>query len=92
MEYILLEKKWFDVASEKDLNRIIVCFDDGQGDHCVYTYKDIFNLLLDMKNGEDINNMTPLEIIDSFYTELNLNGNNTHALYFDNEYKIIRWN
>ena len=79
---------------EEDLNRIVICSNDGQGDHISYTYKEIVDLMFNSEypkgNGPTEDSSTS-DIIDLFYEEFDLNGNNTDALYFDGEYKIISW-
>ena len=92
ISHIHLSKEWLDTASKEDLNKIIICFNDGQGDHSVYTYDKIVKLLSEShltKTTKTVSEMTVSEIIDIFYLELNLNGDGTDALFFDGEYKII---
>lgn len=83
------------IFKESKLNRIIICFNNGQGDHCVYNYKEVVNLLKESTQSDcssyNVDNLKPSQILDFFYKSLDLNGNNTDAIYFDDEYKIIHW-
>lgn len=91
MEYIDISDNWLDSASKEDLDKIIICFNDGQGDHCVYNYDKIVELLSDYYDQEDLENMTPSQYMKNFYTDCELSGNNTDALYFDKKYFLINW-
>ena len=97
-----ISEKDFNNFSEKELNRFVLCFNDGQGDHSVYNWKSILSLLCesdlkDPKTGEYekgeliIKEMNNMQILDLFYNDLDLNGNNSDALYFDEEYYYISW-
>ena len=94
MEYKIITNDWLDNATKEELNRIIVCSNDGQGDHSAYTYEGMFELLMDSEreDGTDYSpEMKPSEVIDNFYNSCELNGNNTDALYFDKIYYKINW-
>ena len=88
MERIDISDIWLDTASKEDLDRILICFNDGQGDHCVYDYDRVRELLC---MDYDLGDMLPSVIIDTFYNDLDLGGNGSDAIYFDNGYKIIDW-
>jgi len=87
--------KWFDSASDDEIKRFILGFNDGQGDHDFYTYKDILLLLEDSENPnrqQELSDMTRSQILDEFYTELNLGGNNSDMVYFNGEeYQEVRF-
>ena len=101
MKKFYIDDKKINSFTKKELNKIVVCFNDGQGDHCVYTYNKIVKLLkesdikinnLYVEGIEIVDNMKPSEIMNMFYNELDLDGNNTDALYFDKgKYNIIQW-
>ena len=89
-----ITEEFFNDASEEEINKIIIGYNDNQGDHGFYTYSKIVNLLnnSDRPNLKGLENMTRVEIIDEFYKELNLNGNNSDMVYFDGtEYLKINW-
>lgn len=76
------------------INRIIIGYNDGQGDHGFYTYSKVVDLLndSDRPNLKKLEDMTRVEIIDEFYKGLDLNGNNSGMVYFDGtEYVEINW-
>lgn len=83
-----------DGYSQEELNKILVCNNDGQGDTHAYTYIDMFNILSesDLPNGLNVDNMKPSQIFDEFCKEFN--GNMTEYVYFDTSegcYKQIKW-
>lgn len=85
---------WFNSASDDEISRFIIGYNDGQGDHRFYTYSKIVDLLnnSDRPNQKELENMTRVEIIDEFYKELHLNGNNSNTVYFDGkEYLMVDW-
>lgn len=89
-----ITEDWFNNASEDEINRFIIGYNDGQGDHGFYTYSKIVGLLKnsDRPNSKELESMTRVEIIDEFYKELLLNGNNSDMVYFDGkEYLKINW-
>ena len=95
MNYITINNDWLNNATKEELNRIIVCSNDGQGDHSAYTYDGMFELLMDSV-GEDGSayspEMKPSEVVDNFYNGCQLTGNNTDALYFNGKiYSKINW-
>lgn len=58
--------------------------------NCVYTYNEIFKIV----DGSDTptDNLSRSEILDIFYEEVLLNGNNSNIVYFDdNKYKRVLW-
>lgn len=99
MEKIEISEKWFNEASEEEVARFILGFNDNQGDHCVDTYKSIFELVSEAEvtfDGKDITeeylkNSTRSEILDEFYNSLGIGGNDSDMLYFDGEYKKVEW-
>lgn len=84
---------WFNNASDDEINRFIIGYNDGQGDHGFYTYSKIVDLLNNSdRPNKELENMTRVEIIDEFYNELQLNGNNSDMTYFDGkEYLMVEW-
>lgn len=89
-----ITEDWFNNASEDEINRFIIGYNDGQGDHGFDTYSKIVDLLKnsDRPNSKELESMTRVEIIDEFYKELHLNGNNSDMVYFDGkEYLKINW-
>lgn len=87
--------------SNEELNRILICHNDGQGDTNCYTFADARNTVSvsDVKykgsyvKGSDIvDGLKPSEIIDIFCEDMN--ANMTSYIYFDveeNQYKYINW-
>ena len=92
---IEITTEWFNNASESEINRFIIGFNDGQGDHGFYTYNGIIKLLSNSdRNPElkELKGMTRTEIVNEFYQELDLNGNNSDMTYFDgNKYLKVHW-
>ena len=90
---IQIKESDFNTFSDEDLNRYVLCFNDGQGDHSVYTFKKIVGLLenSDRPDKKKVSEMTRIEILDTFYDELDITGNSSDELYFDGEYKNIMW-
>jgi hypothetical protein len=85
---------WFNNALEEEINRFVIGYNDGQGYHGFYTYTKIVGLLKnsDRPNKRPLEDMTRVEILDEFYDELMLNGNNSDVIYFDGkEYLKINW-
>ena len=93
MKTVTLNEKDFNNFDDSDerLNRWVVCFNDGQNDHCVYTYKKILELAGPF--GMQIYGKSRTEIIDIFYDDNDLTGNISDELYFDTdgEYKNVEW-
>lgn len=81
METFKINKDWMDTATDDQLKRIIIAYNDGQGDTHIDTLGDISELFED-----NISNWEMLRII---YGEFG--GNMTDAAYFDGEYKKIYW-
>lgn len=92
----VISDEWLNNASEKEISRIIIHFNDGQGDIASYTMIEARKLLSEsvdsMGNPYDMN-MSNSELIDNFYNDLCLNGNETRAVYFDDVegYLVIDW-
>ena len=86
--------EWFNTVTEPEINRFVVGFNDGQGDHSFYTYAKIVELLKDSDrlNKKSLDDMTRVEIIDEFYEELQLTANNSDMIYFNGkEYQKVKW-
>jgi hypothetical protein len=86
----------FNQLSEADLNKVLISFNDGQGDNCVYDWKGIIQLLEDIGQRLDITGTeddlaykTNIEILDMFYDGNELGGNNSNLIYFDGEMKNL---
>lgn len=89
----------FNQLSEADLNKVLISFNDGQGDNCVYDWKGIIQLLeddfnigkrLEIDDSEnDLAGKTNIEILDMFYDGNELNGNNSNLIYFDGQMKNL---
>ena len=100
MKYKQIEDCDLDKFSKEELDTILVAFHDGD-DQSVYNWSGIVNLLSEsdievdgeMKEGYDvIKGFTPSKIIDTFYNELELNGNNAVAVIFsEGKYWQIHW-
>lgn len=89
-----ITEEWFNNASDVEINKFIIGYNDGQGDHGFYTYSKIVGLLNnnDRPNLDKLEDMTRVQIIDEFYKELYLNGNNSGMVYFDGtEYLEVNW-
>lgn len=74
----------FNQLSEAELNKVLISFNDGQGDNCVYNWKDIVDI-----GEDDVEGKTNIEILDMFYDGNELNGNNSNLIYFDGEMKNL---
>jgi hypothetical protein len=86
--------EWFNKASNSELNRFLISFNDGQGDHSIYTYDLVVKLLKnsDRTSIKDLAEITHSEIIDEFYKDLELNGNSCDIVYFDgSKYLHVVW-
>jgi len=89
----------FNQLSEADLNKVLISFNDGQGDNCVYDWKGIIQLLeddfnigkrLEIDDSEnDLAGKTNIEIIDMFYDGNDLGENNSNLIYFDGQMKNL---
>ena len=76
MKEIYISNQQLNNFSKEELNKVLVCFNDGQGDHSVYDFekmKKLFSESVD-SNGKKYNteNMTNSEILDEFYKSLDL--------------------
>jgi len=90
-----------DTFKDDELNRILICTNDGQGDTNCYTYKEIYEIISEsdirldgtyIKGKDFVKNHKVSEIIDEFCQDLS--GNMTEYIYFDvseNRYKKINW-
>ena len=74
----------FNQLSEVELNKVLISFNDGQGDNCVYNWTDIIDI-----SGDDIEGKTNIEILDMFYDSNDLTGNSSNMVYFDGEMKNL---
>jgi hypothetical protein len=86
--------EWFNQAPDEEIKRFIDGFNDGQGDHSVYTYEMMVKLLQnsDRPGKRDLQEMTRMEILDEFFNDLYLNGNNSDTVYFDGaKYLKVSW-
>lgn len=81
MKKIDITDKQFNELSEFELNRFIFSYNDGQGDCYVNTFDEIVELFEDV----DISNLNRTQILDRFYNESCLNGNNSNISYYDGE-------
>jgi hypothetical protein len=99
MEYKSISDNWLNSATEDDLNKIVICYNDGQGDHSVYTIervKDWYKEINEYQEDERFNDVNAKlsYIIDLFYNVgyPTINGNSCDALIFDNgKYYMIHW-
>jgi hypothetical protein len=104
IEYIEISEKWFETCSEEELNRFILGYNDGQGDHGFMTWIQICELYIDVKvdNGtlpENLSFEEYLKLIPSRNDVINLlydkegflTGNNSDFVYFDGKYKRVSW-
>jgi hypothetical protein len=85
IKYKEMSSNDLDALSHDELNRILICNNDGQDTNC-YTYVDIRNIISSSVN------MKPSEIIDEFCQDFD--ANMTNYIYFDikeNQYKEIKW-
>lgn len=90
-----------DVIDEKELNRILICSNDGQGDTNCYTFEDIYEIVSDsdikyqnswVKGSDVIEKMKRSEILDEFCRDMSYNM--TEYIYFNvsiNKYQRIKW-
>ena len=100
MEYLTIEDLEFDNFSDEQLETISLSFHDGD-DQSVYNWHEIVHLLSESdievngeyKNGfEFIKTLPKSKIMDIFYNELELNGNNSIATIFKNgKFWQIHW-
>lgn len=82
----------FDAFSEDQVKRVLVCYNDGQGDHCAYSFLEIIDMVsLWYEDENAIHELSHTQIMDRFYEETLLTGNNSDCFYFDNEYFVIDW-
>jgi hypothetical protein len=104
IEDIEISEKWFETCSEEELNRFILGYNDGQGDHGFMTWIQMCELYIDVKvddgtlpenlSFEEYLKLFPsrIDIIDFLYEEQEfLTGNNSDMLYFDGKYKSVSW-
>lgn len=101
IEHKEISNEQLNSMSEEELNRILVCNNDGQGDTHCYTFNDIVNIISDsdikynnqwVKGKDVIQKMKRSEIMDEFC--MDMSGNMTEYIYFDvneNKYKKIEW-
>jgi len=104
MEKINISKQWIDNCSEEEINRFLLGYNDGQGDHGMMTWIEMCELYIDIKvnNGtlpknlsfEEYLNLIPSrnDVIDLLYEDGEfLTGNNSDFVYFDGKFKIVCW-
>jgi len=101
VKYKEISNEDLDTLPDEEINRILVCSNDGQGDTNCYTFDDIKNILSEsdikynnvwVKGEEIVPKMKKSEIMDEFCKDLS--GNMTEYIYFDvneNKYKKIKW-
>ena len=88
---------WLDNAPKKELDKFLIAFNDGQGDHSAYTYDEALDLLtLSGGRGQerDVKDFTPSQVFEKFFEELNLSGNNSDTYYFNTasgKYVVVDW-
>lgn len=86
------QENWLDKASQSELDRILIAWNDGQGDTYVYDWRKLVRYSKDFPGWDE--NMSNREILEFFYDSLELNGNMTEIVYFDideNRYKSFNW-
>lgn len=89
-----VSSEWFNQAPDEEIKRFLVGFNDGQGDHSVYTYEMIVKLLQnsDRPGKIDLQELTRSQIMDEFFEDLYLNANNSDTVYFDgSKYLKVNW-
>lgn len=101
IEYKDLSNEELDRLSPEELNRILVCNNDGQGDTHCYTFPDMVDAISEsdikidgegVKGADVISSMRPSQIFDEFCKEFPANP--TEYVFFDvqdNKYKQINW-
>ena len=84
----IIDKNWFNSLHVTDLKKYLICANDGQGDTSVYTFDDVLSFF----EGDDISELSRTDILDSFFNESELNGNNSVQVYFgDNGFVELNW-
>lgn len=101
IEYRDISNEELDGFTPEELNRILVCNNDGQGDTHCYTFSDMVSIISEsdlkrngewVKGAEVVGTMKPSEIFDEFCG--GFLANLTEYVYFDineNKYKKIQW-
>ena len=93
MEYFEISDIDFNLFPKEKLNNILISFNDGQGDNCVYNWEGIVGII--RNSYDDTYKLSNAEILDLFYSDLELNGNNSKLIYFDvsepNGDNCIKW-
>lgn len=67
--------------SQEDMNKIIFCTNDGQGDTDLDSIAELRNQYEEDEEDEEIKNMSNSEFIDYIYQDTN--GNMTTCIYLD---------
>jgi hypothetical protein len=103
MEKIEISEKWFETCSENELNRFVLGYNDGQGDHGFMTWDTMLDMYIDVNvdkgnfpqnlSIEDYIKLIPsrFDVVNSNYEYAVLNGNNSDMIYFDGKYKKVYW-
>jgi hypothetical protein len=88
METKRVDQNWFNSLHVTDLKKYLICSNDGQGDTSVYTFDDVLTFFED----DDISTWSKIEILNTFFNQTELNGNNTKQVYFDDRgYVELEW-
>ena len=98
-----ISEKWFETCSDEDINRLLLGYNDGQGDHGFMTWERMCEMYIEVNvdNGtlpkdlsyEEYLKLFPsrMTIIDFLYEDGWINGNTSDMLYFDGKYKQVCW-
>lgn len=98
-----ISQKWFETCSDEDLDRFILGYNDGQGDHGFMTWKRMCEIYIECNVDcgelpkdllfEEYLKLIPsrISIIDYIYKDGWINGNTSDMLYFDGKYKQVCW-
>ena len=91
MVQIKRNDEWLDSCNRHELTKLAVVFSDGE-DIANYSFDDMVKLLEDSYHQGYTERLNPSEIIDKFYTDLELNGNNTVAIFYNGtSLEEIQW-
>ena len=104
IETIDISEQWFNKCSDEEVNRFLLSYNDGQGDHGMMIWQQIKELYIEVNvdNGtlpdgltdELYDSMLPsrTEIVNTLYAQDGfLTGNNSDFVYFDGKYKRVYW-
>lgn len=98
MECITLSADFIDNASDEEINRLLICMNDGQGDHCVHTIHDILGFYKEdpSLDGIDVSNIKRSRILEAFLKGFDANSLDTvlfreHVLGAGKYFKVRWW-